>query len=410
MLDLVHPSLYCIRIGETFVRNAAPDAGRCNAEVLTFQRYVNRRPDINHEYNRYEISRKYQWLPTDFAISDSGSSATPLGYINNLHPTRHRALYGPISAIFARFVPLFERVLGDSCADKKPLAITVDPFGWYESISSEEPRPEWPSDDYDERWEAWERKYMWPHIPDPAPFDPSACADPPRFELAGRTVQAIVKLAHIVLTPERPAYPGGAWHVEGMANERIVATGLYYYGCENISESRLAFRAAVGSGEQGVDLPYEQSDERGYLVAYGLGRDKALNQPLGHVVAEEGKCVAFPNVYQHHVDPFELADKTRPGVRKILCFFLIDPTARVLSTSDVPPQQQEWIMEEVVKAPSIGKLPVELFELIKAYTKPALISRGDAERHREALMKERAHFVKELNEEVFEMEFNMCEH
>lgn len=29
------------------------------------------------------------------------------------------------------------------------------------------------------------------------------------------TLQLIVKLANIVLTPENPDYPGGKWHVEG---------------------------------------------------------------------------------------------------------------------------------------------------------------------------------------------------
>lgn len=33
--------------------------------------------------------------------------------------------------------------------------------------------------------------------------------------LRGRTLQLIVKLANIILTPEKPEYPGGKWHVEG---------------------------------------------------------------------------------------------------------------------------------------------------------------------------------------------------
>jgi hypothetical protein len=47
--------------------------------------------------------------------------------------------------------------------------------------------------------------------------------------LRGRKLQVIVKLANIVLTPEKPTYPGGSWHVEGMKNEHIVASGIYYY-------------------------------------------------------------------------------------------------------------------------------------------------------------------------------------
>ena len=33
--------------------------------------------------------------------------------------------------------------------------------------------------------------------------------------LRNKTVQVIVKLANIVLTPEKPEYAGGTWHVEG---------------------------------------------------------------------------------------------------------------------------------------------------------------------------------------------------
>ena len=63
------------------------------------------------------------------------------------------------------------------------------------------------------------------------------------ISLRGRTLQLIVKLADIILTPEKPEYPGGKWHVEGamsrmfpgqtaeralgMNNEAIVATFIY---------------------------------------------------------------------------------------------------------------------------------------------------------------------------------------
>jgi hypothetical protein len=48
-----------------------------------------------------------------------------------------------------------------------------------------------------------------------------------------------------VLTPEKPDYEGGAWHVEGMGNESIVATAIYYYLQENVTQSTLAFREAA---------------------------------------------------------------------------------------------------------------------------------------------------------------------
>lgn len=36
-----------------------------------------------------------------------------------------------------------------------------------------------------------------------------------------RKLQIIVKLANIHLTPEKPSYGGGSWHVEGQSNEAM---------------------------------------------------------------------------------------------------------------------------------------------------------------------------------------------
>lgn len=99
---------------------------------------------------------------------------------------------------------------------------------------------------------------------------------PPEWteKLNGKTVKVIVKLANIVLTPENPVYLGGSWHVEGMLvsvlsfilkllwqeaklivnkNERIVATGIYYYDQENITESELRFRNLIDDLDDYMD-------------------------------------------------------------------------------------------------------------------------------------------------------------
>ncbi|GIJ97934.1 hypothetical protein Aspvir_000040 [Aspergillus viridinutans] len=58
----------------------------------------------------------------------------------------------------------------------------------------------------------------------------------------GTDNKVIVKLANIKLTPEKPEYEGGSWHIEGQLNEHICATAIYYYDGENITESTLTFR------------------------------------------------------------------------------------------------------------------------------------------------------------------------
>ncbi|KAI0333265.1 hypothetical protein GY45DRAFT_1272421 [Cubamyces sp. BRFM 1775] len=430
VLDLVHPSLYCLRLDQSLVRSAN-STGAESLHVLTFEEYKSRRPDLSQilQHHPFFISSKYQWLPTDFAVAEDGK-ASPLGYINNLHPLRNHELYSTISDVLSRFVPLFERVLSDMLNPDPPPAISVNPYDWYEHLEE----PDWDEvreaqldedtdseaednaqkSEWEDPEEVWERTVKWPLIPEPAPFSPPQHTDTNdriEFSLHGRTLQVIVKLATIVLTPgSRARYPGGAWHVEGMANEGIVATGLYYYACANITESRLAFRATVGRRDAS-DMAYQHHDVQGFYAAYGFARYDALSQGLGHVVAEEGKCIAFPNVYQHRVEPFELADPSKPGYRKILCFFLADPLARIVSTTDVPPQQEDWMVEEVLGAPAIRALPAELSDMIVYLAKAeATIGRKEAERDREELMRERGNFVAKHNETVFEVEFRMCEH
>ena len=39
---------------------------------------------------------------------------------------------------------------------------------------------------------------------------------------------------------------------------------------------------------------------------------------------------------------FELEDKSKPGSCSIAAILLVDPNRRIISTSDVPPQQHAW--------------------------------------------------------------------
>lgn len=413
VLDLVHPSLHCLRIGHTYVRASRSSVSGDPVTALSVDEYRAQRPDFTQyptHITPHVVSLLYQWLPTDITISENGE-VKALSYINNLHPIKHRTLYPAISSVLSRFVPLFEKVLSDTVSPDPPLPIILDPYRWYSHVEDLEfPDTEIDGDNFDDYHDHWERELEWPLIPDPPPFSPPDVDRRVNIELRGRTLQVIVKLANIILTPDRPEYPGGSWHVEGMANEKIVATGLYYYACENITESRLDFRSVVGDGSNGLFWPYQQTDDKGYFTAYGFAGASALNQELGHIVAEEDKCVAFPNIYQHRVDAFQLADPTKPGCRKILCLFLVDPLTRVLSTSDVPPQQADWLVDEMLQIPAMRELPVELFDQIAEYATVGTISRAEAEEHRERLMQERKNFVVKQNEEIFEIEFNMCEH
>lgn len=135
-------------------------------------------------------------------------------------------------------------------------------------------------------------------------------------------------------------------------------------------------------------------------------------QDRGSVNTCNGRALAFPNIYQHRVSPFHLTDPTKPGHRKILAFFLVDPNRQIPSTSTVPPQQREWFEREVVTPQStsrLARLPVELREMI-AEEIPGQMSRKEANKFRKKLMAERSAFVKRYEEDTQGLEFDMCEH
>lgn len=217
-------------------------------------------------------------------------------------------------------------------------------------------------------------------------------------------MKVITKLANIELTPEKPEYAGGSWHVEGTINEDIVATVLYYYDCDNIVDSRLSFRAGIGAPE------YEQGDEEGMKEYYGLENEDLLVSRLGAVDTVEDRVVVFPNVFQHHVDGFRLADVLRPGHRKIVCFFVCDPhNTEVVGTDRVPYQQAAWVAQAA--AEGRVRLAKETWETAEA----GGMLMEEAKAVRVELMAER--LVEADDDENWEWEwkayknrFSLCEH
>ena len=121
------------------------------------------------------------------------------------------------------------------------------------------------------------------------------------------------------------------------------------------------------------------------------------------MITKTHRCVAFPNLYQHQVQPFHLENPKKPGHRKILVFFLVDPTQSVLSATDVAPQQREWVTEAMHCAGQIsafGKLPVELLKMISNANEGAM-TRLEAEEYRKELMSERVVSVEENDKAYF---------
>ncbi|KAJ7152942.1 hypothetical protein C8R46DRAFT_478738 [Mycena filopes] len=409
VLDLVHPSLYCVVYGRTHAY--LPGQPRTPSNFLPVCA-----PDIMDEDKAEWTSPDFCWLPSDFTIASDGIAKLASEYINNLHPVGHAPLYRVIEEVLTGFVPMFERVLGDANREggRKPFSDS----GRLEEIvciwgPDGQPQPEGEpgSDDDEDEW--YEKFYATVDkvLPEANEYAGRLLEGFKPVDLRGRTVQCIIKLANIHLTPEKPEYAGGSWHVEGMMNESIVASGIYYYDEENITESTLSFRVPIAEPHY-----HMQDDSDCMATLYGMSREDDCVQDIGAVVTKAGRALAWPNLFQHRVSEFALVDRTKPGHRKILAVFLVDPTKdRIVSATDVPPQQAPWAAEafaEACKVPGsvLGELPQELRDLVREQFPETVMSLKEAETYRLKLMKERTAFVKGHTEKAYKKPFNMCEH
>ncbi|QUC17481.1 uncharacterized protein UV8b_01722 [Ustilaginoidea virens] len=231
---------------------------------------------------------------------------------------------------------------------------------------------------------------------------------PPRT----RRLQVIVKLASIHLTPEKPAYDGGSWHVEGQLNEHICSTALFYYDSQNVTESRLDFRTMANRDQldEYPALAYEQYDWRTIrrLFAIESPGGGSTVQEIGSVLTRERRAVFFPNVFQHHVSPFRLDDPTREGHRKILALFLVDPAVRVISTANVPPQRRDWWLDQLDLGE--GRLPPELADMVLRNVDDFPMGEPEARAYRAELMAERSANEWRAADKMRAVEWNFCEH
>ncbi|KAJ7051810.1 hypothetical protein C8F01DRAFT_1262595 [Mycena amicta] len=402
VLDLVHPSLYPLLFEKTWGTHN-------NGTIRTFHPPSAAKLGVSRQF----VSRRFQWLPSDFTVSPQGSVKLASPYINNIPRQHANALVPALEQIMTRAIPLWERVLSSLRAEQTPERVrrTTPPRFTYDRchidcIWPDDPLQA-PRDGTDD--DEWLETVHGPELvlPDAPAIYESVLQTDRLVSLAGSKLQVIVKLANIVLTPDKPDYPGGIWHVEGMATESIVSTFIYYYDAENIEACNLRFRMATSGPEY-----HGQDDYICMSVLYGFTKDEACVQDIGTLPTTPNRSIAFPNLYQHQVSPFKLVDGSKPGFRKILVFFLVDPTTTIPSASNVPPQQLSVLRDILLSMGSNSRmslLPVELIEAI-ARVVPGVQTRAEAEMVREELMQERSVMIEDVNKEYFAREFNMCEH
>ena len=223
-------------------------------------------------------------------------------------------------------------------------------------------------------------------------FNPSYTPYPTIFKLPSH-IQVIVKIASITTTPEKPLYKGGSWHLEGTDSESILATGIYYF--DTNLDSQLSFRTLNDPPD------YEQNDREGVEEVYGIVDEQVLVTYLGKVECRQGRMVVFKNFCQHRVEAFEGI-----GTRKILAFFLVNPTKKVLSTKQVPFQNLDLLVE-FLRVVMRDRLPIEVLEIIGRYA--GAFGIGEARKFRAELMEARSAANQDINDDD-ELVFSLCEH
>ncbi|BEJ15263.1 hypothetical protein CspHIS471_0410300 [Cutaneotrichosporon sp. HIS471] len=202
-----------------------------------------------------------------------------------------------------------------------------------------------------------------------------------------KKLQVIIKLANIHLTPEKPSYSGGSWHIEGQLNERIVATALYYYDNDNITDSHLSFRTACDSESLCENFEYGQNDHSPFTQIFGANPGLDAHS----TVLEFGKVLTCE-------------DKSKVGHRKIVALFLVDPDTPVIGTANVPPQQMYWGV-----SPVEPRLPPEVAEMVYEHVS-CPFKLDEAKKLRLELMDERRAIDRDANKAVNSGDFSFCEH
>ncbi|WZH49633.1 hypothetical protein QYS62_010836 [Fusarium acuminatum] len=496
--NLIHPSLYPFVYGRS---RAFMD------EVVGVEDAVHRWSGKGEVIPKDESSKKnehfsdtYQWLPSDVKIQEDGSVKFA-SYINGLHPNKYPEIYATIEKLIETALPAWDLCLvfdRDSGEDYKKEIVAAG------RTKARFPRPRNPDDENEENWTPYEEVFTRAQrakrgdpekeesISNPPSSDSEDYEDDSEDEIQVQSeggshyngtrdrvawemarepvqpqapefkaldydvkpgdslrerfvdIQVIVKMASIELTPDKPEFPAGSWHVEGQENEHIIGTALYYLDSENVTPSHLHFR--MQTEEDPSDWNIGQDAFRWMERVYGTKlRGADCLQQYGSVGTRQGRLLAFPNVFHHRVSPFELQDKTKPGHRRFIALWLVDPYIKPFSTSMVPPQQQSWWLEkafgdlsteEAEKIPNAianllseatsgqsipaleaavnsgTPLPKELMDMVKkeAAKIAGLMSLEEAKEHRLKLMDERSRFQGAVEDEWRQHEYNFCEH
>lgn len=194
-----------MRYGKTILRDGNPTEVPPMREFEGYTRlegvgdtYSNASPAQRSGHSSFT-----SWLPTDVAVDQDGKGVKLEGYINNVHPVLQEGLHDALKDLLFRFVPMFERVLGDL---RNYTTDTV--LGDAQSELDESKRPlstktgkhieywEDDEDDHNPSWDEW--LSTAPYIdPKPGTYESGTRLLGTGYSLKGKKVQIIAKVAEM---------------------------------------------------------------------------------------------------------------------------------------------------------------------------------------------------------------------
>lgn len=196
VLDLVHPSMYCLQYNKSLqkIQDGSPPAKLARNELMGGKFFIDSR----------FASKTSSWIPTDFVISKDGKTCKALDYINNVHPEKQSTLHAALQDLLACFIPLFNRTLSNARSLMKPRLpelsqldqglVPINP-------DTKERLDYWETEEEEKAFETWpeQAKDLYE---DPKPIlnsEKGALLSrlEKNYSLNGRTVQVICKIAEM---------------------------------------------------------------------------------------------------------------------------------------------------------------------------------------------------------------------
>eukprot|EP01024_Parvocaulis_polyphysoides_P011259 TRINITY_DN13953_c0_g1_i1.p1 TRINITY_DN13953_c0_g1~~TRINITY_DN13953_c0_g1_i1.p1 ORF type:complete len:194 (-),score=22.97 TRINITY_DN13953_c0_g1_i1:198-779(-) len=132
-------------------------------------------------------------------------------------------------------------------------------------------------------------------------------------------------------------------------------------------------------------------------------------------LSKQGRCIVFPNSHQHKL--LQLINKSDSdiAIRKMLCFFIVNPDKRIISTAEVNDQNWRVVKEKIaielqkIALRILGQLlPIDVAQKI-LYLAKVGFTIEQAQANRLGLMQYRRFQKDEMNRDV-ERSIDLCEH